>query len=98
MDDGLLVGVLHPGADFGHQFEPLTRRQPPRVAVVVDRNALDVLHDEVGPPLLGLARVVHPGNARMVHQGQGLPLEFEPGHDRARVHARLDDLQGDQPA
>ena len=33
----------------------------------------------------------------MVHQGEGLALRPEPGEDRFRVHARPDDLDGDDP-
>ena len=32
----------------------------------------------------------------MVHQGQGLPLGLEAGDDLLRVHAGLDELDGDQ--
>jgi len=35
------------------------------------------------------------GNVRMIHQGQRLPLRLEPGNHLSRVHAGLDDLQGD---
>jgi hypothetical protein len=31
----------------------------------------------------------------MIHQGEGLPFGLEAGDDRARVHAELDDLDGD---
>ena len=34
----------------------------------------------------------------MVHQGQRLPLGFEPGDDRFGVHAQLDDFEGDAAA
>ena len=34
----------------------------------------------------------------MVHQRQGLALGLEPGDDLARVHPRLDDLEGDLAA
>ena len=32
----------------------------------------------------------------MVHDGQGLALGFEAGDDLGRVHARLDDLEGNR--
>ena len=64
------------------------------VAVVGDRDAADQLHDEVGPARLGGAGVEHPGDVRVVHQRQGLPLGLEPGDHLPGVHARLDDLQG----
>ena len=55
---------------------------------------LHQLHHEVGPAALGRAGIEHPGDVGVVHQGQRLPLGLEPGDDLARVHARLDDLQG----
>ena len=65
-----------------------------RIAVVDDREALHQLHHEVGPAALGRAGLEHPGDVSVVHQRQRLPLRLEPGDDIARVHARLDDLQG----
>ena len=66
------------------------------VAVLGDRDALDQLHDEVRPARVGGACVEHPGDVRVVHHGQGLPLGLEAGDDLAGVHARLDDLEGDR--
>src|SRR5439155_434940 len=34
------------------------------------------------------------GNVGMVHEGQRLPLRLEAGNDLARVHPRLNDLEG----
>ena len=65
-----------------------------RIAVVDDRDALHQLHHEVGPAAVGRAGIEHPGDVGVVHQGQRLPLRLEPGDDIARIHARLDDLQG----
>ena len=90
----LLVGVLHRLADREEQFQPLAGRELLLVAVVGDRDALDQLHHEVGPAAVGGAGVEHPGDVGVVHQRQGLPLGLEPGDDVARVHARLDDLEG----
>src|SRR5262245_55614408 len=38
------------------------------------------------------------GDVRMVHEGQRLPLGFKAGHHLARVHTRLDYLEGDLAA
>ena len=53
--------------------------EPVLVAVRGDRHALDQFHDEVRPAVGGGAGVEHPGDVRVVHQGQGLPLGLEPG-------------------
>ena len=68
------------------------------VAELGDGDAADQLHDEVGPAAGGLAAIEDLGDVRMVHQGQRLPLGLEAGDDLARVHARLEDLEGDLAA
>ena len=88
VDDPLLVRVLHRLADRDEQLQPLAGRQPPLVAVLGDRDALDQLHDEVGAARVGGAGVEDPGDVGVVHQGQGLPLGLEPGEHLAAVHAR----------
>ena len=57
-------------------------------------DARDVLHDEVGPALGRGAGVEDLGDGRMIHQRQCLPLGLETRHHFARVHARLDQLDG----
>ena len=68
------------------------------VAVLRQRDAVDQLHHEIGPARVGRPRVEHVGDVGVVHQGQGLTLGLKPGDNRAGVHARLDDLQGDLAA
>ena len=46
--------------------------EPVLVAVVGDGDALDQLHDEVGPAAVGGPGVEHLGDVGVVHQGQGL--------------------------
>ena len=77
----LLMGVLHRLADREEQFQPLAGRELVAVAVVGDRDALDQLHDEVGPAAVGRAGIEHPGDVGVVHQRQRLPLGLEPGDD-----------------
>jgi len=49
VDDPLLVRVLHRLADLYKELQPVVDRQAVAVAVLGDRDALDQLHDEVGP-------------------------------------------------
>ncbi len=95
VDDPFLMGVLHGLADRD-ETAPAARAcvEIVLVAVLGDRDPADQLHHEVGPARLGGPRVEHPGDVRMVHQGQGLPLGLEAGDHLLGVHARLDDLQG----
>ena len=68
------------------------------VAVLGDRHALHQVHHEVRPAALSVVPgVEHPGDVRMVHHRQGLPLGLEAGDHLPRVHARLDDLERDRP-
>ena len=93
MNDSLLMGVLHGLADIDEQLQPLTRAQPGLVAVLRDRHPADQLHHEVGTAGVRRAGIQHPGDIRMVHHRQGLPLGLEPGDHLLGVHARLDDLE-----
>jgi hypothetical protein len=97
MDDALLVSMLDGLADGAEQFEPLVGSELVPIAVLRDGSPADQFHDEVGPARLCGPPVEDPGDTRVVHQGQGLPLNLETRHDLLGVHARLDDLQGDLP-
>ena len=94
MDDPLLVGVLHRLADRDEQLQPLADGEAFLVAELVDRDAADQLHDEVGMAGFGRPGIEDLGDVLVVHHGQGLLLGLEAGDDLAAVHARLDDLQG----
>jgi hypothetical protein len=65
------------------------------VAEVGDGNPFDELHHKVRPAGPGFAGVPNPGDIRVVHQGQRLPLGLEMGDHLPRIHPRLDDFQGD---
>ena len=88
VDDALLVGVLDGLADGDEQLEPLPQRQLALVAVAGDRDALDQLHHEERAAVVGGAGVEHPGDVRVVHQRQRLPLGLEPGEDGLRCPCR----------
>src|SRR5262245_17297372 len=76
MDNALLMGMLYRLADRQEQFKPLPWRKSMFVAVLCDRNALDQVHHEVGPSRVGRATVEHPGDIRVIHKRQGLPLDL----------------------
>jgi len=57
MDDMVLVGVMNGRADGMEELESRIRGQFVPVAVRVDRQALDIIHDEVGKTILGCAAV-----------------------------------------
>ena len=63
------------------------------IAILGDGDAADQFHDEIGPACGGFPAVKDTGDVGMIHQGQGLALGLKAGHDLARVHAGLDDLE-----
>ena len=78
-----------------NKLQPLARREVVVVAVRGDRNALNQLHDEIGPAGFRGPGVEHSGDVDVVHHGQRLPLGLEAGDHLPTVHARLDDLERD---
>jgi hypothetical protein len=95
VDDGLVVRVLHSLADLAEQLQPLAAGQPVPVAEVGDRQAADVLHHEVGPPVEGGARVEHLGDGGVIHPRQSLSLGLEAREELPGLHAPLEELEGD---
>ena len=85
--------VLDRLAHRDEQLQSLAKAELVGVAVFGDRHPLDQLHDEVGQPAVGRARIEHGGDVWMIHQREGLPLGLEPRDDLAAVHPRLDDLE-----
>jgi len=63
------------------------------LGIVGDRLALDVLHREVGAPVLRDAAVEQPGDPRMLEPCQDLALAAETLDDRFGVHPLLDQLE-----
>jgi hypothetical protein len=43
---------------------------------------------------MGCSGIKHFGDVRVIHERERLPLGFETCHELPRVHARLNDLQG----
>ena len=95
MNDRLLVGVLHSLAHLDEQRQPLAHAQTVLVTIVGDRHAWRVLHDEIRPSFRSGTGIKDPGDGRVLHQGQGLPLRLEARHQSLGVHAGLDELEGD---
>ena len=97
MDDALLVGVLHGLADPHEEFQPLPGIEPVLITVAGHGNALDQVHHKEGPPGFRGPGVQHPGDVRVVHQGQGLPFGLKSRQHLPGVPSRLNDLQGHEP-
>jgi hypothetical protein len=90
--------VLHGRADLAEQGEPGGQVEAVAVAILGDRDPFHQLHHEEGAAVGGGPGVEDTGDVWVFHQGQRLALGIEPGQDVARVHPRLDQLEGDLPA
>ena len=72
MDDRLLMRMLHPLAHLDEELHALPHGEPVAVAVVVDGQPGDILHDEVRPAFRGGAGVEDLGNCGVVHERERL--------------------------
>ena len=81
-----------------NSVEPFADAEPLLVAVLGDRDPVDVFHGEVGTTLRRRARVEHARDVRMVHQRQRLAFRLEARDDFSRVHSGLDHLERDLTA
>src|SRR5690242_9909341 len=78
------------------KLEPFRGRQLAPVAVLVDRLALDVLHDKVRQAAIGAARIEQAGNVGMIEHRENLALAAKPPYDFTRVQPTANDLDGNQ--
>jgi hypothetical protein len=95
MDDQILVRVSDRGADTLEQLQALGDRQVPSIAVLVDRLALDELHDEVGQAVVGRPSVEQARDVGVIESGQDLALAAESLDDVVRVQPAPEDLDRD---
>ena len=72
--------IRHGVADGTEQREPFGHRQTPPGGVVVDGNAVDILHHQIWQPVPGDAAIQQPGNDGMLQVCQNLPLATEAAH------------------
>src|SRR5437016_564962 len=95
MDHQILMGVLQCRADLAKQHQALSSREPLGVAVLIDGAALDVLHHEIWKTIGSRAAFEQTRDVWMFQIGEDLPLHHEPTQDDVRVHAAVDELDGD---
>ncbi len=95
MDDQAAMGRVHGATHRGEESQAILDRQLPGVAVLGDRLAPNQLHDEIRPSLPAHPAIEQPGDARMRQTGEDLALAEKPGLDLIRIHAALDELEGD---
>ncbi len=89
------MGVVYGDAHLDEEREAFADIQPSGIAVPIDRQSVDVFHDQIGPPVVRGASVVEPGDVGMLESGQDLAFMAETAEDVIGVHAALDQLEGD---
>jgi hypothetical protein len=94
VDHRVPVGVLDRRADRQQQPGAVPGGQLPVGAVLADRLALDVLHDEVGQAVLGRAAVEQPGDVRVAQTGPGAVPRSTPARPFGAEGAGLEPRRG----
>src|SRR6185312_12595265 len=92
-----LVGVLDGGADLLEKEEALVDGQPVVVAILVDGQSLDQLHDEIGAAVVRAPAVVEARDVGMLEAGEDLPFGDEAVEGLGAGQAGAEDLDGDVP-
>ena len=95
MHDEILMRVMHCGTNRLKKLEPGYDVQAVRVAVGIDGDAVDILHDDVGGPVREGATVHEMRDVRVIELRQDLPLDFDPRMDSAGERAAEDHFDGD---
>src|SRR5262245_14849562 len=92
------MGVFDGTAYEYEEFESCARRQLALVAILRDGYSWHVLHHEVRAAIISDTSAIDLRDVGMAHHREGLALTLEASDDLARVHAELDDFEGDPPA
>ena len=86
--------VGHRGADLQEDLQPLIDREATRLAILVDRQTVDVLHHEIREALAARAAVKQPRDVRMLESREDLALVSKALQHGVAIHAALDELDG----
>ena len=87
------------GVTYGYEkLETLLGREPPRIAVLQERQPLHELHREVRIACRRLASLQDLRDSRVIHQRQRLSLGRKPRTDFLGRESRANDLEGDVAA
>ncbi len=95
MDHQIAVCISHGIADFTDQLTSLLHPRTARLAPVIDRQTLNVVHHDVRTAIGCGAAVEQPGAIGMIQSRQNAAFPSEPFHYGGGIHAALDDLDGD---
>ena len=94
MHDQILVGIVDRRAYSLKQSQSFGDRQLPPVAVHIDRQAIHIVHDQVGKPILGRASVQQFHDVGVVQRRECLALLLKSMEDFLTVQSGFDHLDG----
>ena len=87
--------VMYRRADLLKELQAFGCRQALLIGILSDGLAFDVFHHEVRPPVAGGAAVEQAGDVRVIQRREDLPFIAKAAQDEFRIHAALDELDGD---
>ncbi len=93
----MAVRVMHRAGDGAEESEPVVDREAPRVAELVHRQSVHVLHDDERMALLVQPAVEQPRDVRVVERGEHVPLDLEAAANLERVAAVAQHLDRHAP-
>src|SRR5262249_5437577 len=79
-------GAYSTAEQIEEQAQPLSYSKRMLVCVMRNRNTVNVLHDDVGAPVVRAPTIEEPRDVRMIELRKDLPLAAEPVKDDLRVH------------
>ena len=95
VNDAVLQGELNGVANGAKEADAFADVEFAIVAPLIDRFALDILHDEIGPAFFGGAGVVETGDVGMLERSQDRALLLEALDHFAPGRFGSDDFDGD---
>ncbi len=75
--DALVMRMLEGPTERDEQSQPLVQVQLVSITILGDGNPMHEFHHEIGTPGLGRAGIEHPGDVRVIHDGEGLPQTLQ---------------------
>jgi len=82
MNDSLLMSMLNGLAHSDEQPQPFFNIQSMTVTLLRERHVTNKFHHEIRMTIRCGSSVIHPSNARMIHQSQRLTFGFKAKQDR----------------
>lgn len=95
MDDQLLMSVFNRGADLKKELEPIAYGEIVPIAIFVNWQAGDVLHDKVRQAIFRCAAIEKMSDVRMIERCENLPFASEALQVRLGGAGCSDDLDCD---